>query len=143
MRRWDEGGNGMVMWVRGGGIEKSKALGLGSCMEPEGSWKRREGYPDISSLLFEYKSDSQLKSPKSRCPDEERIQVYFPASERNLAVAINPVFYSVAEVGLLPYYLLDKPTRIDLRNDDFRERIPNLLRQCPFCLWLLFHLNLL
>ena len=49
MRRWDEGDSEMVMWVREGGIEMSKALGLGSCMEPEGSWKRREGYPDISS----------------------------------------------------------------------------------------------
>jgi hypothetical protein len=118
----------MVMWVRGGGIEKSKALGLGSCMEPEGSWKRREGYPDISSLLFEYKSDSQLKSPKSRYPDEERSLMYSLASEQSLAVTINPVFDSVAAVSLLPYYLSDKPTRIDLRNDDFRKRIPNLLR---------------
>ena len=48
-------------------------------------------------------------SPKSKYPDEERILTYSPVSEQSLAVTINPVFDSVAEVDLLPYYLSDMP----------------------------------
>jgi len=57
----------------------------------------------ISLRFSRSKFNSPPMSPKSKYPDEERIQGYSPASERNLAVTINPVFYSVAEVDLPPY----------------------------------------